>query len=279
MTLDPTAPMIRTKGCFTDSPAPLHAHPLRLRSRVLLLTLLLPFSLRAQSRLEQMEATYQTNLRALHAPLLQDYIRQLELVKSQLIARNRVAESKHVDAEIARVKTIVSTTGVLPYSELEAALTPAAPANGSTPKIETIPPSSPAKQDANKLPTLLAAEAKGAEISGKTGAIPVGSAEWRISKLPAGTYDVLMIFASEALALPEQITLNLGGQEFKASVGTDRATGSPESFRLLRLCQIKLDTEVSNSTLTLTTASTTKPLLWVKKLMFVTPKKPATGAQ
>lgn len=233
------------------------------------LILLLPLVASSQSRLEQLEATYQANLRALHAPVLQDYLRQLDLLKNQFIARNRVVDAKQVDVEIARVKSIASTTGVLPVTELEVELAP--PAEGVASKST---PSTSAKGGPSTLPTLLAAEAfKSADINSKTGAIPLGSAEWRIYKLPPGTYDVLMVFGSESLAQPEQLTLGLGGREFSGSIPPDRATGSPETFRLLRLCQIKLDTEVSGSTLTVTASSTGKPLVWLKKLIFAAPKK------
>ncbi len=240
---------------------------------VLMLALSLPASTQAQTRLEQMEATYQANLRTLHAPVIQEYLRQLELLKSRFTAANRVTDVQQVDAEISRVKQIAATTGVLPYVELEAALMPepSSPAP-ATPGAE-VPV---AKAPLPKLPSWLAAEAtQGPEISGKTGAIPLGSAEWRVNKLAAGTYDVLILFACEKLLLPEQVTVTLGGPEFKGSVSTERATGSPETFRLLKLCQVKLDTEVTGGVLTLAADSQDQSRLWVKKVMLALPKKAA----
>jgi hypothetical protein len=84
-----------------------------------------------------------------------------------------------------------------------------------------------------------------------------------------------VIFSSEALPLPEEVTVNLGGYQSTGSISSERATGSVETFRLHRLCQIKLDSEVSASTLTLTAASQEKPAIWVKKLIFAKPKPPA----
>lgn len=237
----------------------------------------------SQSRLEQLEATYQTNLRPLHAPVLQDYARQLELLKNQLIARNRVADAKQVEAEIARVKEIATTTGVLPYTELQAALAPpvvAAAASGTPEAATTRPTPPPAKAPpASALPTLLAAEAfRGSDLDTKTSSVPIGSAEWRIFKLPAGTYDVLVIFASDALTAPQEITLNLAGKETKGSITPNNATGSPETFRVHRLCQVKVDGDVNNGTLSLTAAAQDKPAIWIKKIMFTVPKKAATAA-
>jgi hypothetical protein len=172
------------------------------------------------------------------------------------------------------VKSIASTTGILPFAELEGS---ASAPESNAPK----PAVAPAKTAPSPLPTLLAAEAfKGGGIDAKTGALPIGNAEWRIFKLPAGTYEVLLVFATESLALPEQLVLNIGGHEFHAVIPVDRATGSPSTFRLLRLCEVTLDTEVNGGTLSIASATPDKPLVWLKKLIFVPPKKPdATAAK
>jgi hypothetical protein len=229
-----------------------------------------------QSRLEQYEATYQANLRTLHAPLFQDYLRMLESLKVSYTSRNRLSDVRLVDAEIARMKSIMATTGVFPSTELQAALAAGPDAAAPAPATpQPAPATSPSAKSASPaLPTLLAAEARGLAVDGKTGAVPLGSAEWQINKMPAGTFDLFMVFASDSLVLPEQVTVNLGGHDFKGAVGTDRATGSPETFRLLRLCQVTLDTEVSNVPLTLTAATKSKPVLWVKRIFFALPKKP-----
>ncbi len=249
------------------------------------LLLALASSLFSQTRLEQLEATYQTNLRTLHAPVLQDYARQLELLKNQLIARNRVADAKQVEAEIAKVRDIANGTGVLPYTELQASMAPPAmamnpggPGLGPKPPSPPPTPGSPATAAASALPTLLAAEAfRGNDINTKTSAIPLGTAEWRIFRLPAGTYDVLVIFSSETLANPAEVTLNLGGQEAKGAIKPEQSTGSPETFRVHRLCQVKVDSDLNGSTLALTATSQDKPQLWIKKIIFTLPKKGAAA--
>jgi hypothetical protein len=232
----------------------------------LFLLLLLPRLAHCQSRLDQLEATYESNLRALDAPIFQDYLRQLDFLKSQLVARNRADDAKQVDAEITRVKSIASTTGIFPITGLEGSIAP--------PDTTARKPVVLAKNAASPLPTMLAAEAfKGAGIDAKTGALPIGNAEWRIFKLPAGTYDVLLVFATESLALPEQLTLNISGHEFHAVIPVDRATGSSSTFRLLRLCEVTLDTEVNGGTLSISSSTPDKPLVWLKKLIFAAPKK------
>ncbi|MFZ4766646.1 MAG: hypothetical protein ACOYMN_16965 [Roseimicrobium sp.] len=220
----------------------------------------------APTRLEQLEATYQANLRTLHAPVLQDYLRQLDLLKTQLTARGRAEDAKLVDAEIMRVKTLASTTGVMPYTPLQAPTPAAAPS--STPAVPA------AKDSPLLLPTFLAAEAyKGGDLHRKTGALPIGTAEWRVFKLPAGTYDVVMVFACDALTQPETVTVRLGGQEVKATIAPERATGSVESFRLMRLCPITVPADIVGGILSLESASA-PPHLWIRKLIFSKPRDP-----
>jgi hypothetical protein len=225
--------------------------------------------------MEQLEATYQTNLRALHAPILQEYVHQLEQLKNQLIARNRLTDAQQVDAELARIKTIATTTGVLPLVDPEPAGEPSA--DDAASKAATPPPSPAAKPDRRNLPTLLAAEAlKSSEVNATTGAIPLGTAEWRVPRLAPGTYDVLMVYSTADLPLPEQIKLHLDGREISAAIPSDRATGSPETFRLLRLCQVKVDTEIKGGTLNISAASGDQARVWMKKIIFSVPKPPAS---
>jgi hypothetical protein len=119
----------------------------------------LPLS--AQTRLEQLEATYLANLRTIHAPILQEYVRQLELLKNRYSTRGQTEEAKRADEELVRIKAIANTSGVLPYTTLEAAAaSPTGPGAAPAP-----PPPPPAKPTA--LPTLLAAEAfKSGDMNG-----------------------------------------------------------------------------------------------------------------
>lgn len=234
--------------------------------------LMLPVFLGAQSpspsRLEQLEATYLTNLRLLHGPVLQDYLRQLELLKTQFTLRNRMEDARQVDAEIQRVKSIISSTGVLPYPAPPAPPAGAEPAATTSPAVQT-------PENSAALPAFLAAEAfKSGEMNTKLGAVPIGSAEWRVFRLPAGTYDLLVVFSCDALPLPEIVTVRIGGQQVKATITPDRATGSVESFRLLRLCSLTLDADVTSGTLAIEGSDAASARIWLRKIMFARPRPP-----
>lgn len=236
------------------------------------LALALPVLLGAQSpsssRLEQLEATYLANLRPLHAPVLQDYLRQLELLKSQLTLRNRMDDARQLDAEIERVKAIISTGGVLPYTAPTPSTADASPAITTSPPVQTTP-------DAGPLPSFLAAEAyKSGDMNTKLGAVPIGSAEWRVFRLPAGTYDLLIVFSCDALPFPEIVNVRIGGQQVKATIAPDRATGSVDSFRLLRLCSLTLATDVTSGTLAIEGSDAAGARIWLRKVMFARPRPP-----
>jgi hypothetical protein len=235
----------------------------------------LPSKSGAQTRLDQSEATYQSNLKLLHAPILQDYLRKLELLKSDYTVRNRTDDAAKADAEIQRVKSILGTTGVLPYTEHERASQSAAdPATAPQ-----TPPTAP-KPPAKPLPTLAAANAVDAaeRIDTGTEALPLGRVEWTSLSIPKGTYDVLIVFSSEALPLPEQLILTIGAQEFKCVVPSDRATASPKDFRLMRLTQAEMDSDAIDVSVRLAGVSQDKQRLWIKRLIFTKPK-PADGTE
>src|SRR6478609_2788715 len=100
MTNDQTAPTQHTLGqrvAFSEVwLRRFHHSSFVIRISSFFLLLLLPHLAHCQSRLDQLEATYESNLRALDAPILQDYLRQLDFLKSQLIARNRADDAKQV---------------------------------------------------------------------------------------------------------------------------------------------------------------------------------------
>ena len=219
------------------------------------------------TRLEQLEATYRSALRGLHAPVIADYLRQLDLLKNQLNAQRRTEDARAVEQEIARIRQIGGTTGILPYSTLEAGDAP--PAQNGTPAPAPTPPPPPS----GTLASYLGAEAfKSGAMDGKTGAVPLGTAEWRISSLPAGTHEVVILYATNAsLSADAPLTVRIGTQELKAVLPAARATDSAATFRIFRLGRLHLDTAVSGGTLVVEGPASAP--VWLKKIYFTAPRK------
>lgn len=217
------------------------------------------------SKLEQLESTYLFSLRKFHGPVLLDYQRELERLKQQLIARNRPEDAKQVDAEIEYVKTLTTTTGVLPYTSL-------IPPPPAPPAPADLPPGPPRR---NKMPnsalTLTATEVSKTSLpmNVKADGLPLGSIEWPVSKLPAGNYDVVMLYSCAALETPEKITLNFAGKAFNVSLPIERVTGSETSYRPYRIAKITLDQDVTDSTLSVQSETPASPRLFIRGVYLV----------
>ncbi|MEY4484093.1 MAG: hypothetical protein RL693_1545 [Verrucomicrobiota bacterium] len=218
------------------------------------------------SKLEQLESTYLFSLRRFHAPVLLDYQRELERLKQQLIAKSRPEDAKHVDAEIEYVKTLATTTGVLPYT----ALIPPPPVQ---PAPADLPPGPPLRR--NKMPnaalSLNVAEASKTSLplNAKVDGLPLGSIEWPVSKLPAGNYDVVMLFSCAALDKPEKITLNFAGKVSSTILPVERVTGADSSFRPYRIAKITFDQDVTDSTLSIQSEEPASPHLYIRGIALI----------
>ncbi len=217
----------------------------------------------AISKLEQLESTYLFSLRRFHGPVLLDYQRELERLKQQLVARGRPDDAKYVEAEIEYIKTLSTTTGVLPYN----ALMPPPP----VPSADTPPGSLRRNKMPNATLSLAAEEASKTSLpmNVKAEGLPLGAIEWTVNKLPAGYYDIVMLYACPALDKPEKIALTFAGKDFYATLPVDRATASDTLYRPYRLTKIMLDQDVTGATLSIQGESPASPRLFVKGVFFI----------
>jgi hypothetical protein len=229
--------------------------------------------------LEALETTYLTNLRRTHAPVLQDYQRQLELLKSQMAARGRLTDAQWVEAELEQIKKIIATTGVMPYDALRpvsaAGALAAANAPPLGPEMDMDPDApKPDRPRPSRTRSLLldagTARVSDSPPSPSAKTVAPGVLEWNVTSLPAGTYDVTLIFAAEKLSKPVDLSLSFAGQQLTATLPTERATGSNATFRLFRVGQVTLVRDANNNLLQL--RSNQPPgELQVKSLIFAQP--------
>lgn len=219
------------------------------------------------TRLAQLDSTYLFSLRKFHGPVLLDYQRDLERLKQLLIARNRPDDAKHVDAEIEYVKTLITTTGVLPYT----ALIPPPPEQPAPENSSFIPPRGRKKMPDTPALSLNAAETNRSSLpmNAKAEGLPIGSAEWPVKKLPAGNYDVVMFFSCASLEKPEKITLRFAGQEFNTALPIERVTGSDLNYRPYRIAKIVLDQEVTDGTLSIQGEAPASPHLFIRGIFLL----------
>jgi hypothetical protein len=174
------------------------------RQGILLLPLVLPFSAWGQSadtpptpaaRLEQLDGTYSSNLRKYHAPVILDYLRDLEKLRQNLSSQSRDAEALQVQAEIDKTKKLSTSTGLLSYDPLKPPPEPQQPSPSKPP-----PPGKGGRRFSPDAITLSITNATNATPAAGTvkpapddKALPLGHAEWRVDKIPAGVYEVMLI--------------------------------------------------------------------------------------
>ncbi|WP_009963126.1 hypothetical protein [Verrucomicrobium spinosum] len=230
-----------------------------------------------QSRLETLDATYKSNLRRLHAPVLQDYMRQLELLRQQLGARARLSDAKTVEKEIEQVKQLISNGGAMPYTALQ----PAPPVASGTPVAAVpAPPPPPGPPGPgpgmSKRPSLVLhpnmAKVQGVPTDPSAKTLSLGVAEWSVPSLPAGSYDLSIVFSAAKLDNDAEIRAFFNGNDLTATLSADRATGSDQTFRIFRIGHITLAQDVTNEVLQM---RSNLPLgqMQVKNVIFAEPRK------
>jgi hypothetical protein len=224
------------------------------------------------TRLQQLQTTYQSNLRKLHAPLLADYARELEVLKQTLLTRSRSADAIAVDNELVRVRGLAATTCILPY-EMPRKEGPAI-ADAAAPKA--VKP--PAAKKAPDGIVLTAAEAlPPTEFplvlrDGPAKALHIGRASWKVTSVPAGTYDLIIFYASAKIPDGQSITAHFSGNDLVLPLTADHSTNTDLNFRAARVGQLTLESEVTNATLTLNTEPFNTPTLWLRSLVLTKSK-------
>ncbi len=209
-----------------------------------------------ESRLRQLEMIYQQQLRTRHIPLLGKYLTELQ-------QSARGAPGPALKAEIERVQAVISAGGVVDLSAAARELNPAVPA--SVPKA---PGTERVKRPSLMLtPSLAQSIEPVPEGSASPVAATVGRMTWRIEALPAGTYDLVLHYASVVADAAVPVSVELSGQKLEQTIDSGLATKDGKNFRLLRLGQIKLDQNVAGTPLVLTAGTLEKPALIVRNLV------------
>lgn len=217
----------------------------------------------ATTRLGQLDLIYQQQLRARHIPLLSKYLTDLQLEAA------RAADPAPYRQEIARVQGLISNGGVIDLvaaaRELVSQATPGQPSPAP-------PPEKPAlaeKVDKSVLsltPSLASSIQPTPEGSASPTAAAIGRLAWKIDTLPAGSYEVILHYASLDPVAAVPVVVEFAGQKLEALIDKDRATKNTRSYRLMRLGRLKLEKAASGDELVLTAGGTDTASLLVRHL-------------
>ncbi len=216
------------------------------------------------TRLPQMESIYQKELSARHIPLLGKYL--VELQRQAASATNKTA----YQAEIARIQQIISAGGVLDLIAMQQAQ------SGAMPMPAPVPAPVPIERKQALIalsPALAQTVSPVPAANAETAAI--GTAEWRIELIAAGTYDILLHYACPELAEPLKISVEFNGQTIEKELAADRITKDAQTFRILRLGSFTLIGDHRGETLRLSAGDKTSTKLILKSLLITKPRPPS----
>lgn len=102
--------------------------------------------------------------------------------------------------------------------------------------------------------------------------LSLGVAEWNVPSLPAGTYDLNIVFSAARLDSDVEIRAFFDGNDLTGTLNADRATGSDQTFRIFRLGQITVGRDLTNELLQMRSNVPLGQLL-VKNVIFAEPRK------
>jgi hypothetical protein len=185
------------------------------------------------SRLRQMEAIYQQQLRARHIPLLGNYLTLLQRLAAQ------AADPEPYKQEMQRIQDIVSSGAVVDLTAAVQALR--APAEMPMPA----PPPPPRKVQRALIaltPSLARSISPLPSTSASPAAAAIGEIEWRIESLPAGSYELVLQYSLPAAQDPVTVEVEYAGQRLKMDLSGENAAAKG-TFPLLRLGQLNLERE------------------------------------
>ncbi len=216
------------------------------------------------SRLRQMETIYQQQLRALHVPVVAEYVTELQRLAAS------APDPAPYQREITRIQGILASGGVVELTAAALALkTPAEP-----PPEPGAPPVPRLRRGTLALtPALAASIQPRPDTSASPEAAAIGEIEWRIESLPPGHYEVLLHYACPPLTAPLTLECSVAEHRLAANLGPEGATRDGTTYSILRLGRLSLPRELRGETLRLRagTANAT-PQLLVKQLI-LTPSK------
>lgn len=182
----------------------------------------------ASFTLEELRSTYQKELKKVHAPVLQDYLRELNTLRYSSL---KTAEQAAVQAEISRVQSIIQGTGLFQPHAAERNppnTTPAQPvASAESGIVAVLRPedsSPPPRLDAKK---------------GPPSALRLGVATWQCKALPAGNYELIASYDCTDMPDSAELEIHIGAEVFTRKIDRPQLP-QPNQVRLLRLTAFQL---------------------------------------
>ena len=198
---------------------------------------------------QQLESTYQNELKKIHLPLLSSYINEL----TRLAAASRSAETTvAINRELQEMQKVIASGGVVdlsppntkeapPDPALKPALTKSKPERllelrpASAQEISPSPP--------NPIPSI----------------VPIQKITWTIDALPKGKFEVICQGAINSLDAPVSLVIQVGDQLLKLPLEKRHIATDPESLRLIQVGVFQLENDVTRLPMMVSLETTASP--------------------
>jgi hypothetical protein len=215
---------------------------------------------------QQLEATYQNELKKIHIPLLSAYINEL----TRLAAQSRNAETTvAINRELKEMQAIITSGGVVDLT------TPPLGSDAPTPPNQPSPPR-PKDDRVLVLTPATAKEVSPTPASPLPPAIPIRKIAWTIDSLSKGKYEIICQGAVTALDTPASLTLQAGDQLLKFPLAKRHIASDTNGLRLIRVGTIDLQADVTLLPLTLEIDSASAAFI-VRQVLVTRTAKPAAA--
>ena len=198
---------------------------------------------------QQLESTYQNELKKIHLPLLSAYINEL----TRLAAASRSAETTvAINRELQEMQKIIASGGVVDLSP---------PNTKEAPPDPALKPAL-AKSKPERLLELRPATAQ--EITPTPpnpipSIIPIQKITWTIDALPKGKFEVICQGAIHSLDAPVSLVIQIGDQLLKLPLEKRHIATDPESLRLIQVGVFQLENDETRLPLVVSLETTASP--------------------
>jgi hypothetical protein len=192
-----------------------------------------PAALPVETPRERLEATFQSELRKIHVPLLADYVNRLK----EMAALSRSSEATvAIQKELEWAQHVIEAGGVVDLavaaSELQPDPHPAAAAAAGMPDM-TRPPLELAPGDSHWV-----GEPPSPASAGSAPELTSTGMHWRLDSLEPGEWDVFIQYAAPELKEHVEMEVSLGGELQRRRLDPSRATEAGDRFRVFRIGRI-----------------------------------------
>lgn len=196
--------------------------------------------------LQELEATYTENLRKVQAPLMQQYLIELQ----KLLSTAAEQEAQAIRDEAAQVQRLLAEGGI----------------------VNLMPPKTPVDRTATSSPgiTFTLEPHEASPVPTENSVVPIGEASWTLSRLPPGTYELIAQYSCPNLPqTAAKIEASYAGQRIFKEMRPSQLTKDKETFRVMRLGRFQVDTEKRREAVTIRSTGPGEAWLFIKQALLV----------